>query len=402
MSATMTSRARMAAAMRHQPVDRVPVMCQLAIGHYFLESGIDSIELWHDSPAFGEALLRLCRRYGFDGVLVNLPGRDPDWRRYVRSIDDHGHERRVLWSDGRATIVPIDDLPYSCYTDGRERHYPSIAELEPDSLHYIDPHDMGGIDWPWRWGFADPPAREDAFFPPWQTATLDWVRERAPELSVHGEVFSPFSQFMELLDFEDALLALVDDPVKVEACLEALAGGTAELMGLQAAAGVDAVLISSAFAGAGFISREHYRRFVLPYERLAIARFRAACPDVPVYTHTCGAIGDRLELLADTGTQGIDTLDPPPLGNVELTDAKRRVGARLFLKGNIDPVNTMLADSPAEVREDVLARLAAGAPGGGYILSTACSVSPYTPPENIMVLRAAAEEFGEPTMEAGT
>ena len=38
--------------------------------------------------------------------------------------------------------------------------------------------------------------------------------EEAPDVSVHGEVFSPFSQLMELLNFEGALLALMDDPEK--------------------------------------------------------------------------------------------------------------------------------------------------------------------------------------------
>jgi len=387
------SRERMAAAMRHRPVDRVPVMCQLAIGHYFLHAGLDPVEIWHDSAAFGEALLRLCRRYGFDGVLVNLPGREPGWRRHARTVEAHGAERHVVWRDGRVTIVPPDDLPHVYEPDRRTRRFPGFAELDPDALHYIDPHDTSGIEYPWRWSFAAEPARKDAFFPPWQAATLAWVRQHAPELSLHGEVFSPFSQLMELLDFEQLLFALIDDPVKVEACLDALAEGTAELMRIQAAAGVDAVLISSAFAGSGFISREHYRRFVLPYEQRAIERFRVAFPDVPVYTHTCGAIGDRLELLEATGTNGIDTLDPPPLGDVELADAKRRVGARLFLKGNMDPVNTLLLGSPATVRADALQRLRVGAPGSGYILSTACSVPPATPPENIMVLREAADAF---------
>lgn len=401
-AAAVTGRARVAAAMRHQPVDRVPVMCQLAIGHYFLRSGLDPVEIWHDSAAFAEALLLLCRRYGFDGVLVNLPGREPDWRRHVRTIETVGAERHVVWRDGRVTIVPADDLPHTYQADRQTRRFPTFAELDPDQLYYIDPHDLSGIEYPWRWSFGQPPARRESFFPPWQDATLRCVRERAPDLSLHGEVFSPFSQLMELLDFEQALFALIDDPPKVAACLQALAEGTTELMRIQAAAGVDAVLISSAFAGSGFISREHYRRFVLPAEQRAIAGFRDVYPDVPVYTHTCGAIGDRLELLEATGTLGIDTLDPPPLGDVELADAKQRVGARLFLKGNMDPVNTLLLGSPAAVRADALRRLAVAAPGSGYILSSACSVPPAAPPGNITVLREAADEFALHHTEART
>jgi uroporphyrinogen-III decarboxylase len=190
------------------------------------------------------------------------------------------------------------------------------------------------------------------------------------------------------------LMALLDDPGKVKACLAALSEGTVELMRGQARAGADAVLISSAFAGAGLISPDHYREFVLPCERAIIDGFHEEFPDVPVYTHTCGSIGDRLELLAETGTSGIDTLDPPPLGNVDLADAKSRIGERLFIKGNMDPVNTVLMGTPETTFADATRRIAIGKPGGGYILSTACSVAPAAPTENIVQLRAAVDASG--------
>lgn len=387
----MTSRERLAAAMRLEIPDRTPVMCQLAIGHYFLRSGLDPVEIWHDTPVFVEALLRLQQRYGFDGILVNLPGRDPDWRSHVDRIERGEDGARVVWRDGRITYVPPDDNPHVYQADGRTRYFPTFAELDPGALWYVDPHDISGITYPWTWGFAEVPASPPDFFPPWQDAAVRLARQRGPDVSVHAEVFSPFSQLMELLDFEQALIALIDDPAKVEACLARLAQGGAQLMGILARAGADAILISSAFAGAGFISTDHYRRFVLPYEMGMIEAFRASFPALPVYTHTCGAIGDRLELLEATGTNGIDTLDPPPLGDVALPDAKRRIGGRLFIKGNMDPVNVLLAGPPERVRADALNRIAVGGPGGGYILSTACSVPPATPPAHIEELRRAVE-----------
>jgi uroporphyrinogen-III decarboxylase len=180
----------------------------------------------------------------------------------------------------------------------------------------------------------------------------------------------------------------------VRACLARLAEGAAALGRGQAAAGVDALLISSAFAGAGFISRRQYRAFVLPFERAVVEGVKQAYPDLPVYTHACGAIGDRLDLMEETGTDGIDTLDPPPLGTVELADAKARVGQRLFIKGNLDPVATLLRGSAESCFEAALERMATAKPHGGYILSSACSVAPHTPPENILQLRRAVEAAG--------
>jgi len=53
---------RMDVAMRLGVPDRVPVMCQLALGHYFLHAGLDAVEIWHSSDAFAEALIRLQHR----------------------------------------------------------------------------------------------------------------------------------------------------------------------------------------------------------------------------------------------------------------------------------------------------------------------------------------------------
>ena len=392
----MTSRERMDAAMRPRDgrlPDRVPVMCQLALGHYFLHAG-DAVEIWHDTDAFAEALVALQRRYRFDGILVNLPGRDPEWRRAVRSMEAPGSNRVIHWQNGRTTIIPPDDNPRATGADGRAVTAP-FDTIDPDRLFYVEPHDLAGLTYPTSWSCGTEPAEPGPdFFPAWHWDTLKRVRAAAPDVSVHGELFSPFSQLMELAGYTDVLGALIRQPDKVAACLDRLTEGAVLLARGHIAAGADAVLVSSAFAGASFLSPAHYRRFVLPYERRLVDGLASVAPGVPVYTHTCGAIGDRLELMAETGTWGIDTLDPPPLGTVDLADAKRRLGRRVFIKGNVDPVNTVLGGSADACYEDACARLAIAKPGGGYILSTACSVAPDAPPANILALTRAVETKG--------
>lgn len=389
----MNSKERVAAAMCHEVPDRVPVMCQLALGHYFLNCDLPEIEIWHSTEAFGEALISLQRRYHFDGILVNLPGRDPNWRSYIKRVEERNGEKTIHWLNGWATVCPRDDNPHVYREDGT-RYFASFDTIEPERLFYIEPHDMSGITYPYYWGFLEEPAREEDFFPPWQFDTIDYLLLRTgEEVSIHSEIFSPFTQLLELMDYTQGLMALLDDPGKVKACLEALTRGAIALGRGQAARGVDAVLISSAFAGAGFISPDHYREFVLPYEKKVIEGIRSEF-DVPVYTHTCGQIGDRLELIRATGTLGIDTLDPPPLGNVELADAKERIGSQLFIKGNLDAVNVMLKGTPQKVLEEARRCLEVAASGGGYILSSACSIAPHSPPDNVMKLYEAVERFG--------
>jgi Uroporphyrinogen decarboxylase (URO-D) len=382
----MTSRERMNRAMRPragQLPDRVPVMCQLSLGHYFLHAGGSAVEIWHDTPAFGDALIALQRRYGFDGILVNLPGRDPRWRECLSAVEQRGPDAVLHWANGAVTTAPPDDNPHVRAAGGARAARPAFAGVDPDRLFYVEPHGQFGVT-----------VVQAGGFPAWQTDTIRYVRERAPEISLHGEVFSPFSQWLEWLDHADALMALVEDPATVTACLARLAEGAAALGREHAAAGVDALLISSAFAGAGFISRRQYQTFVLPFERAVVEGVKQAYPDLPVYTHTCGAIGDRLDLMEETGTDGIDTLDPPPLGTVDLADARARLGQRLFIKGNLDPVATLLNGSADACFAAALERMAAAKAEGGYILSSACSVAPHTPPENVLQLRRAVDAAG--------
>jgi len=363
--------------------DRVPLMCQLSLGHYFLHADGGAIAIWHDTAAFGDALLALQQRYGFDGILVNLPGRDPGWRDQLSAVEVSGRDVVLRWANGAVTTAPPDDNPHVRAAAGERRKRATFAAIDPERLFYVEPHGQFGVT-----------TLEAGGFPAWQFDTIRHVRDRAPDVSVHGEVFSPFSQWLEWLDHADALMALVEDPATVTACLARLAEGAAALGRGQAAAGVDALLISSAFSGAGFISRRQYRMFVLPFERAVVEGVKQSYPDLPVYTHTCGAIGDRLDLIEETGTDGIDTLDPPPLGTVELADAKQRLGQRVFIKGNLDPVARLLNGSAESCFAAALETLAAAKVRGGYILSSACSVAPRTPPENILQLRRAAEEAG--------
>lgn len=368
--------------MRHEPVDRVPVMCQLSIGHYLLHTDVSPSELWFTSEGFAHALVTLQRRYRFDGILVNLPGRDPEWRRNVTRIERQANgDEIVYWKNGDRSFCPHDDNVQHRPAGGDRR--PTLEQVDPDRLVYHDPHTVGDL------------VRSDAAapdcWPPYLGRTLAQVRALVGDtVSVHGELFSPFTQFLELLGYENALMALLEEPEKCHAILAAFTRGSVDYGTRLAGQDVDAVLLSSAFAGAGFISRAQYETFVLPYERQVHTAIRAL--GIPTYVHTCGAIGDRLELMADTATGGIDTLDPPPLGTVELEDAKRRVGDRLFLKGNIDSVNTLLRGSVEAVRADARRRVAVGAPGGGFILSSACSVAPRVPPENLAVLAEVCAE----------
>lgn len=392
----MNSRERMAVAMRHQQPDRVPVMCQLAVGHYFLHSGIPAEEIWFTSEGFAEALVRMQRRYRFDGILINVPGRPAGW--LDRNVDSVKRDKDGQWLTLRTRdriFIPNDDNAQFYPADETEPLRADFATIDPERLDFID--NLKGYVWgtehiPWLEG-KDVPGPLSVL-PSYFFDTIDAVRRRVGhEVSVHGEVFSPLTHYMELFGYEQALMTFIMDPGKVHAILDRLSVAAVTWATAQARYGVDAVLISSAFVGGPFLSPRMYKEFVVPYERRVTEAVKAE--GVPVYTHTCGSIGDRLDLMLETGTEGVDTLDPPPLGNTELAVAKQQIGDKVFIKGNMNAVELLLATNAQQVTDHASNRVLLGKPGGGYILSTACSVAPRVEPWKLEMLTPIAEALGE-------
>ena len=382
--------------MNHQTPDRVPVMCQLALGHYFLNCTDKPSEIWFDSEALARALVERQQAYRFDGILVNLPGRPPDWTNALTSHEQTDYREHLRWKSGLETIFGADDNPQT-YQPGQK----PLARANYTSVDVGDPaiYRLPGYIWntwhaPELWGI-DPQAElsDPAVYPAWFTNTLAEVQQLAPDISIHAEVFSPFTHLMELFGYEQAMLALVDAPQRCHDVLAVLAQNVLAQVELYAGCQPDAILVSSAFAGAGFISRRMYGEFVIPYEDRIFRAIRKH--GLKSYVHTCGAIGDRLDLMSRTAVDGIDTLDPPPLGTVYLEDAKSKYGERFFFKGNLDAVNEMLNADDHTFERAVKERIRIGKPGSGYILSSACSVAPHVNPERLKRLAELAIQFGK-------
>jgi uroporphyrinogen-III decarboxylase len=384
--------------MRHQLPDRLPVMCQLSIGHYNLNGGFKPHEIWYDTDAFAEAMVALARRYRFDGILVPLTGRPPDILRGVVEIREEQDGEWLLWQSGDRVFLPWDDMPHHYPADPARPVRATFSTFDPDrGIDTIDAYSQ--YHWNVLYHLPGIPEKDSpgplrpASIPPYSFRAIDLVKQKtADELSIHGSIYSPLTHFFELFGYEPALIGLAEDPARAHAVLDRLTDGVIAWSLALLAHGADALDHSSAFVAAPFLSRRLYEEFVIPYERRVNEAIRAA--GGIVYTHTCGRIADRLDLIERTATLGIDTLDPPPLGNCDLATAKRDFGARLFFKGNINSVALLGYRTEEEVRAEILRALLTGKPGGGFILSTACSVAPRVEPWKVEIMAPLAAEFG--------
>jgi uroporphyrinogen-III decarboxylase len=367
----MTGKERVRAAMTGGSPDRVPYMCQLAVAHAYRALPMtDWCALWLDPERFAGVSEALCRKYGMDGVLINIYPSRKIWRDI----------RRIERSPER-DVVTFADRSRAVFTAGGDEIYDwKLPENKPDP----DSFDPDRLEFP--------------------SVTQDWydsLHAFEPEFvrthSIHWEVQSPFDSLVDLFGLSGALILTLADPDKARAILEkALELQIARGAGaLAQAVRPDAVKVSSPYVGQSFLSPEAYRRLVIPYERRLVAALHAADPEAPVYLHTCGALADRLELALESGYDGIECLDPPPLGNVRLEEAAARLSGRAWIKGNLDSVNLLTPGCRPSIEAEVRRCLEIGmAHRPGYILSTACSTAPTVAPETMIFIRGLVEKHG--------
>jgi len=374
-----TSKELMREAMSLGRPPRVPVMCQLAIGHTLLQTGVHPVDYFLSSDAYAEGLLKVRAMYDFDGILMHKPGRNPGFMELVTHIEREGEVPAVHLKDGARIDCMRDDDPYYRYPEGFER--PEVTAIDPANPLGWAPESF--VKWCEHKGTA--PFRTPEKIPAHWYGCVDRILAAVGKThSVHGEIRSPFDNLLNITGMEPGLMALLIEPDHIKALLDVFTEWSTAWAVAQVRRGCDAIKISSPFAGGGFLSPDQYREWIMPYEQRiahAVRREKAF-----VYTHTCGAIGDRLDLLAECGIHGIETLDPPPLGTVNLAQAKQLLKNRLFIKGNVDPVNSLLRKDSGGARADIEKVFQIGADGGQYILSTACSVAPPTRSENVRQL----------------
>ena len=134
----------------------------------------------------------------------------------------------------------------------------------------------------------------------------------------------------------------------------------------------------------GFINEEHYREFAHPY----LKRICDAFPQdwVKVY-HNDADINACVEHLPDCGFHVLNWGK-----QTDIDVVKERIGDRMVLMGNVNPLEIAVRGTPQEVHEATLDVLEMSE-GEGIILSVGGGVSPGMPTENILAMQQALAEF---------
>lgn len=109
-----------------------------------------------------------------------------------------------------------------------------------------------------------------------------------------------------------------------------------------------------------------FRRFVVPHVTAMTGLIHSRGGKVRLHCH--GKMGQVLDMILETGCDGIDPCEPPPDGDIELDEVKRRCAARgVSVWGNVE-LKLLEHATPAEVRAEVRRVMEQAKDGGGFVL----------------------------------
>lgn len=232
---------------------------------------------------------------------------------------------------------------------------------------------------------------------------LDAVREirraldnRIPLIGFSGSPFTLACYMVEGAgsdDFRTVKTMLYARPDLLHRILAVNTRAVTDYLNAQIEAGAQAVMLFDTWGGT--LADGAFQAFSLRYLREVVAGVvrQHEGERVPVIVFTKGG-GLWLEDLADTGADavGVDW-------TVNLGEARRRIGARCALQGNLDPMVLFAGERPlrAEVKKLLdsfgCPRNADGS-WAGHVFNLGHGISQHTPPEAVEILVDAVHRHG--------
>jgi len=207
------------------------------------------------------------------------------------------------------------------------------------------------------------------------------LHDRVPLIGFSGSPWTLACYMIEgegSASFARAKALAWDDPKLMHTLLDTLARAVAGYLAGQAAAGAQALMVFDTWGG--LLGPVQFREFSLRWLAEIVARLKAdpVARELPIILFSKGA-NAHLEALADTGCAGLG-VD----WTISIGDARKRVGDRVALQGNLDPV--ALAASPDAIKREVRAVLDDFGAHPGHVFNLGHGITPDIKPEHVALL----------------
>ncbi|MCD6356819.1 MAG: hypothetical protein J7L66_05980 [Anaerolineaceae bacterium] len=141
------------------------------------------------------------------------------------------------------------------------------------------------------------------------------------------------------------------------------------------------------------ISPKMYRKILKPIHAELIAHIKKFT-DAKIFFHSDGDIFDLIEDFIEIGVDILNPIQTSAGKMADLKGLKDRYGKNLVFCGAVDTQHILPHGTPEEVRQEVKRVINILGKNGGYMVSSVHTVMHEVPPENILAMVDAVEEFG--------
>ncbi len=327
---------------------------------------------------------------------------DSDW--YPITLSDGSNGYYPIWftpetqSEGAIVAFDKNGTPVARKPTGAtffdQTHFPYLDGY-PETFNDLDSA-MDKVLWQ---AFAHSPwdhAGKDGF---WQKLRNNCLHlkentDKALMITAGCNLFE-WGTFLRRMD--NFLMDLYADPASVEKLLDALMEKHLENLEKICNAVGDVVHIIRFGDDLGmdngpFMDPEIYRN-LFKNRHHQLCEFVKKNSEMHTFLHSCGSI---YKLIPDLIEAGFDIINPVQTNTVDMDPKilKHEFGADItFWGGGIDTRSVLNNASPDMVKKQVQERLEIFMPGGGFVFNTVHNILPDVPPENIIAMFEAIEDF---------
>ncbi|HNQ90354.1 MAG TPA: uroporphyrinogen decarboxylase family protein [Verrucomicrobiota bacterium] len=346
-----TSRRRLLTALDGGIADRVP------INTYEL-AGCDRLDWYNRQPSY-QGLMEFIRAH--TDCITNWNPR--------AGVDRYTCEERFLGSDHPVEIVTETER------DGAFERRTSVCRTPRGDLRRVL-QSTATVHTTWRvehWckSLADVDKALSVPYAPGTYDASDLGRVRS-DLGDAGIVLASISDpaylAADLMSFQDFLMWAAEETGHFARTVDILAERVLENLRRQLdCCVVDCYrIVGPEYFTPPYLSPAMFRRFVVPHVKAMTELIHGRGAKVRLHCH--GRIGRVLDMILETGCDGIDPCEPPPDGDIEIGEVKRRCSERgVSVWGNIE-LKVLEQGTAGEVRAEVRKILDQAKAGGGFVL----------------------------------
>lgn len=411
----MTSRERVLAAINHQDPDKVPIDMgatpSSGISAIAYQNLVDYLGFKENTKVYDvvQALAQpddsLIDYFGIDVLDIGreFNKEESDWYPYTMTNGATAYYpkwykpttlsdgSRVTYDTDGVTVlshapkgIPFFDQAYFPYNNGYPSDYTTLDAEMNRIMWSRDAHS------PWDH------ASEDDFYQQLRAKALHLRNTTDKALMiVCGCNLFEWGTFLRRMD--NFLMDLICDPYNVEKLLDELLNRHLQTLEKVCASVGDVVDIirfgdDLGMTNGPFMAPETYRELFKPRHK-QLCDYVKKNSSMHTFIHSCGSISPLMPDLIDAG---IEIFNPVQTNckNMEPEFLKKEFGdACTFWGGGVETVGILDRGTPEQIREQVLERMEILSRGGGFVFNTVHNILSEVPPQNIVAMFDAVNEF---------